>query len=38
MKLVFDKSMISISDKSCNLEKFDEKEFFSVLELIVENK
>ena len=38
MNLVFDKSSISIDGKTCDLENFKEKEFFVILEKIVENK
>ena len=38
MKLVFDNNSITIDSKTCDLEKFDEKSFFLVLEEIVKNK
>ncbi len=38
MELVFEKSSIKIADKECNLEKFNEQDFFAVLEAIVNNK
>lgn len=38
MNLVFDKSSISIDGKTCDLENFKEKEFFVILEKIIENK
>lgn len=38
MELIFKKSIISIDGKKCDLENFKEQEFFSILELIVNNK
>ena len=38
MELGFEKSSIKIDGKKCDLEKFNEQDFFAVLEAIVNNK
>lgn len=38
MELVFDKSVIQINNKECDLENFKEQKFFAILEQIVNNK
>lgn len=38
MKLKFEKNSIQINGKECDLENFNENEFFMVLEQIVNNK
>lgn len=32
MKLIFEKNNIKINNKECNLENFNESDFFSILE------
>ncbi len=38
MELIFEKSTIMIDGKKCDLEKFEEQDFFSILEAIVNNR
>ena len=38
MKLIFEKNNIKINNKECNLEHFNESDFFSILEQIINNR
>lgn len=38
MKLIFEKNNIKINNKECNLENFNESDFFSILEQIINNR
>lgn len=38
MRLIFEKNTISINGITCDLDSFDEKKLFSIMETIINNK